>query len=99
MAHAADRTARPRRPRAGLAVSGGAARRAVRRGMAHGADGTARLRPGRIARRGQRRTHYRGSANPRQEAGNLAKIDISDAINAYHAFGKIRKNNQLVLEA
>ena len=60
------------------------------RGIAHGATPS-----GPHCQAGQRRTHYRGSANPRQEAGNHAKTGISDAINACHTFGKIRKNNRL----
>lgn len=41
----------------------------------------------------------RGATPIRQKAGNRAKTDISDAMNAYPAFEKIRKNNQLALEA
>ena len=66
--------------------------------MAHGTDGTARHVAALLGRAGAAMM-LPGGANPRQEAGNRAKTDISNAINTCHAFGKMRINNQLAHEA
>ena len=94
-----------RRDSVQAALPGGAEVDAARSGRVAGRDrarlcylGQRRPRPDRVDG-GQSTIVLPGSAIPRQEAGNRAKIGISDAINACPAFGKIRKNNQLVLEA